>query len=392
MEFSILFYLGIIILGGLFGAKIIRMFKLPNVTGYLIAGLLIGPYVLGLVPANVTEELAIISDMALGFIAFSIGGEFKLSYFKRVGVTPIVIAILESSVAVLFVVLGLLAAGQPLPFSLVLGAIAAATAPAATVMVIKQYNSKGPVTETLLSVVAIDDACALILFGFAVAVSSGITGNADSSILTLIMSPFIEVGTSILLGGALGFVFTWLTKIFKQNSNRVALSIAFVFIAISVATVLNASALLVCMCMGAIFANLSAQSGSVFSECDNITPPIYMMFFVLSGAELNLSILPTIGVIGVIYVILRVAGKMAGAYLGAKLSHAPDKVCKFLGPALLPQAGVAIGLTFVAQTVVPHYAETIRAIVLCGTLIYEVVGPGVSKATLQKAGEIPKGV
>lgn len=390
MSLNLLYYLAVLLFSGLVFAKLIKKLKLPDVTGYLIGGLLIGPGVLGLLPLATTESLSLISDMALAFIAFTVGGEFKLSYFKRVGATPIVIAIFESLCAVLLVCAGLLLIGAELPFALVLSAIAAATAPAATIMVIKQYKARGPVTETLLAVVAIDDAVALIAFGFAVAIAQTLTNPAAASILSAVMSPVIEVLGALVLGAVLGFIFTFALRFFKTRDNRLALVIGFVFLASSLASAFNFSALLLCMMLGATYTNLSKTSSEIYNLCDHLTPPLFMMFFVLSGADLDLSILPSIGLVGIVYVILRVAGKWLGAALGAKLMKAPEKVCRYLGPALIPQAGVAIGLTFVAQTVVPQFAPTIRAVVLCATLIYELVGPACSKATLQKAGEIAK--
>lgn len=392
MSLNVLYDLAVLLFAGLISAKLIKKLRLPDVTGYLLGGLLIGPYLLGILSAEAAEGLAIISDMALGFIAFTVGGEFKFSYFKRVGATPIVIAFFESIIAVLFVTLGLLVAGCELPFAIVLGAIAAATAPAATVMVIKQYKARGPVTETLLSVVAIDDAVALVAFGFAVAIAGTLNSTESVSLLASIAAPVVEVLLAVGLGIGIGFVFTFALRFFPHRDARLALVIAFVFLGSALATALNVSALLLCMALGATFTNLSRTSAEVYSLCDQLTPPLFMMFFVLSGADLNINVLPSIGLIGIVYVLLRVAGKWSGAALGAKLMKAPATVCRYLGPALIPQAGVAIGLTFVAQTVVPQYAETIRAVILCGTLIYELVGPAITKKTLQKAGEIDAGI
>lgn len=392
MSLNVLYDLAVLLFAGLISAKLIKKLRLPDVTGYLLGGLLIGPYLLGILSAEAAEGLAIISDMALGFIAFTVGGEFKFSYFKRVGATPIVIAFFESIIAVLFVTLGLLVAGCELPFAIVLGAIAAATAPAATVMVIKQYKARGPVTETLLSVVAIDDAVALVAFGFAVAIAGTLNSTESVSLLASIAAPVVEVLLAVGLGIGIGFVFTFALRFFPHRDARLALVIAFVFLGSALATALNVSALLLCMALGATFTNLSRTSAEVYSLCDQLTPPLFMMFFVLSGADLNITVLPSIGLIGIVYVLLRVAGKWSGAALGAKLMKAPKTVCRYLGPALIPQAGVAIGLTFVAQTVVPQYAETIRAVILCGTLIYELVGPAITKKTLQKAGEIDAGI
>ena len=289
------------------------------------------------------------------------------------------------------VVLGLWVTGNGLPFALVLGAIAAATAPAATVMVIKQYRAKGPVTETLLSVVALDDAVALIAFGLAVAVARTLESGGPVNLVEAILSPIWEVVLSVGVGLLLGILFTFLLRFFKDAGSRLSLSIAFVLGAVALANeVLGVSSLLMCMALGAAFCNLSKNSADVYRQVDAFTPPLFMMFFVLSGADLQLSVLPTIGVVGVVYVVLRVVGKWLGAWMGAKIMHASPAITKYLGPALLPQAGVAIGLSFLAQQVVPQYAATIRAVVLCATLIYELIGPAVSKKTLQAAGEIAK--
>ncbi|MEG0178627.1 MAG: cation:proton antiporter [Oscillospiraceae bacterium] len=388
MELSVLFSLAIMLFCGLIFAKLIRILKLPDVTGYLVGGLIIGPSVLGILSAANVTSLSMISDIALGFIAFSIGSEFKISYFKKVGFTPIVIAIFESLAAVLLVTLGLVAIGQELPFALVLGAIAAATAPAATIMVIKQYKAKGAVTETLLSVVALDDAVALIAFGIAVAVAKSLVGGGDSSIFISILAPLWEIIQALCIGAIIGIAFTFTLRFFKSSANRLCLSVGFVFITTAIANILGVSALLMTMAMGAVFANMCKNSSEIMGICDKITPPVFMMFFVLSGAGLDLAILPQIGLIGIVYIVLRVIGKISGAALGAKIMKAPANVAKYLGPALIPQAGVAIGLTFVAASVVPQYAQVIRAVILCATLIYELIGPGITKLSLTKAGEI----
>ena len=218
------------------------------------------------------------------------------------------------------------------------------------------------------------------------AVAQTLTSTADVSLVLSILKPVLEIAEALLGGELLGVLFTVMLRFFKVQSNRMVLAIAFVLVTSAVANALNISALLTTMAMGAVFANLCKNSSEVMSLCDHVTPPVFMMFFVLSGAGLNLAILPSIGVVGVIYVVLRVMGKMAGAWFGATVMKADHNVRRWLGPALIPQAGVAIGLTVVAQQVVPQYAEVVRAVVLCGTLIYELVGPGVAKWTLQKAG------
>ncbi len=379
--------LAIMIFAGMFCGRMAKHIRLPNVTGYLVAGLLIGPSVFGVLSADFLDTISIISTVALGFIAFSIGNEFKITYFKRVGVAPIVIACMESLFAVVFVVLGLIISGQSVSFSLVLGAIAAATAPAATIMVIKQYRAKGPVTETLLSVVAIDDATALILFSLSVAVAQALS-NGAASLGASLLSPLKEIGGALVVGAALGFVFLLPLRFFKKAGNRLSLIAAFIFLGLGISEWLGLSDLLLCMAMGAVVANFSADVGSIMDLCDGVTPPIFMLFFVASGADLQLSVLPTVGLIGVVYIVLRVVGKYFGAAIGAAMCKCEGAVRKYLGPCLLPQAGVAIGLSLAAGEVVPEHAPQIRAVILCGTLIYELIGPAITKLSLKKAGEI----
>lgn len=384
---NLILLVAIIMFSGLLCGRLVKLVKLPNVTGYLLAGLLIGPYVLNIINSEMAKDLSVVSEMALAFIAFTIGLSFKRSYFKRVGFMPVVIALFESLIAVFLVQGVLIALGFDKAFAIVLGAIAAATAPAATIMVIKQYNARGPVTDTLMSVVAIDDAVALIAFGFAVTIAQSINGG-DVSVFSSIAKPFIQVIFALGIGAIVGI----LTKIplyfFKKSSNRLIILIGSVFLANSLATLAEVPALLACMMQGAVLCNISADSEEMGEIADFFTPPIFLMFFVISGAQLNVSILPEIGVIGVVYVILRVVGKWLGAFIGGKIMKAPTEVQRYLGPTLLPQAGVAIGLTLVARKVVPEFAETITAVILCGTLIYEIVGPAVTKICLTKAGEI----
>lgn len=380
--------LAIMIFGGMAMGRVAKLCRLPNVTGYLVAGLLLGPSVLGIVPESFSSDISTISDAALGFIAFSIGSEFKLSYFKRVGATPIVIAVFESLFAVLFVLAALLVTGNDFAFSVVLASIAAATAPAATIMVIKQYRAKGPVTETLLSVVALDDAVALILFGISVAIAQTWGSQGDVSLLSTIAQPFVEIFGALICGFLLGILFTIPLRWFKKDSNRMALTVGFVFAGIGIANLMGFSSLLLAMAMGAALTNLCDEVNGIMRLVDSLTPPIFVLFFVGSGAELQLSVIPSIGLVGILYVVFRVAGKWAGASFGSVLCRADSNITKYLGPALIPQAGVAIGLSLVATQVVPEYGAVIRAIILCGTLIYELIGPGISKLCLKKAGEI----
>ena len=376
LSLNALTQLGIMILAGMFMGRMMKHIKLPNVTGYLLAGLLLGPYFLPALgcPFSILSEhfisgIGIISEVALGFIAFSIGNEFQISYFKKVGAAPLIIASMESLFAVVVVVAALLLTRHDAAFSLVLGSIAAATAPAATIMVINQYKAKGPVTSTLLSVVAIDDATALILFSAATAVASGMAGRASNPVMQVLV-PVGQILAALAVGGGLGILLLLPMRYFHKKD------------------LLGLSSLMLCMALGAAVANLSSEAGSILSIAESITPPIYILFFVASGAGLQVSVLKTAGVIGAIYIIGRSIGKLFGAWLGARISHTPPMVAKYLGPCLLPQAGVAIGLTLIAGRVVPEYAPAIRAVVLAGTLVYEIVGPGVTKMSLTRAGEI----
>lgn len=384
---NLILLISIILLSGLLCGRLVKFIKLPNVTGYLLAGLLLGPFVLNVLSKEALEGMTSVSEMALAFIAFTVGLTFKRSYFAKVGFAPFVIAMCEALVAVFLVTGVLLAFGFEPAFAIVLGAIAAATAPAATIMIIKQYGARGPVTEMLMSVVAIDDAVALVAFGFAVSIAKTILGSASNMLLS-VAKPFIEVGISLGIGSVIGFLMVIPMKYFKKNGNRMIILIATVFLTSALTSLAGGSALLACMMQGAVLCNISADSDRMGDLSDYITPPLFLMFFVLSGAELDISVLPTIGAVGVIYVITRAAGKYLGAYIGARLMKTTDTVRKYLGPALLPQAGVAIGLSLVATQVVPEHGAQIRAVILCGTLLYEMVGPAVTKLCLMRAGEI----
>lgn len=384
--------LALMIFCGMAMGRLVKKIKLPNVTGYLLAGLILGPSVFGVLSANFLDAVNVISEMALGFIAFSIGNEFKMTYFKRVGVTPIVIACLESFFAVALVAGALLPVTGDAQFSLVLAAIAAATAPAATIMVIKQYRAKGPVTETLLSVVALDDATALMMYSIAVAIAGALSGTAASA-GELVLKPVIEIFGALVVGAILGFVFLLPLKFFKKDGNRMALIVGFIFAGLGLSALCGFSSLLFCMALGAVVANFTTDRDlkHLMNLSDKITPPVFMLFFVASGAGLQLNVLPTVGVAGALYITVRVVGKMLGATLGGLVCKAEPAIRKYLGPCLVPQAGVAIGLSLVAGQAFPQYAAKIRAVILSATLIYELVGPVITKACLKKAGEIKEG-
>lgn len=387
---NILFYISMIILCGMLMGKLVGYIKLPEVTGYLIGGVLIGPSVLGLIPADISANLGIISEVALGFIAYTIGSQFNFNHIKKVGFGVILITILEASCATIMVTLAmLLIFHQTLPFSLVIGAIAAATAPAATLMVVRQYKANGPVVDTLLPVVAMDDAVCIMIFGVATTVATTILSKSSASILWSLFKPFIEIFGAIIIGSILGIVFSFLSKKQKNPDKLLTLSVGIILLAVVICDKLGLSSLLCCMSIGAAIVNIVPNPNRIFSPVDSFTPPIFVAFFTLAGIELDLSMVAKVGIIGIGYIIFRVLGKMCGAFLGAKLSHAPKTVQKYLGLTLIPQAGVAIGLALIGEKILPSpLGSEIRTIILAGTVIYELIGPLATKVALTKAGEI----
>ena len=385
---NVLLALSIAMAVGLLMSRFIRLIHLPNVTAYLIAGLLVGPYVLNVLSPELNSELAIISDVALGFIAYSIGSEFKLTYLKEIGVKPMVITLFEGCTASLFVFVTLLLMGQPLPLCLALGAIAAATAPAATLMVVRQYKANGPVTKMLLPVVAMDDALGLMLYAVMMAIARTIERGTALTVTTLLLKPLGEIVGSLALGVALGLVLVYVLRFFHSRGNKLALTIMMVFAAVGLSSMWGLSSLLVCMMLGATMVNLCSQSNVMLEQCDRFTPPLFLLFFVLSGANLDLSVLPTVGMVGVAYVLARALGKSLGGTMGAVVEKCDPNIVKYLGLTLIPQAGVAIGMARMSMTALPEYGAVINAVVLSGTLIYELTGPVITKIALTRAGEI----
>ncbi len=385
---NVLLALAIAFAMGLFFSRLIRYIHLPNVTAYLLAGLVVGPYVLNALTPEMNTQLSIISDVALGFIAYSIGGEFKMSYLKEIGIKPIIITIFEGCTASLLVFLVLFLIGQPLPLCLALGAIAAATAPAATLMVIRQYKANGPVSKMLLPVVAMDDALGLILYAVMIALARTIERGEVLTVMTLVVKPLVEIVGSLALGVAIGLVLVYVLRFFHSRGNKLSLTIMVVFAAVGLSDMWGLSSLLVCMMVGATMVNLCRQSDTMLEQCDRFTPPLFLLFFVLSGANLDLAVLPTVGVVGIAYVLTRAVGKALGATIGAKLEKCDANIVKYLGFTLIPQAGVAIGMARMCQTSLPEYGTVINAVVLAGTLIYELTGPVITKIALTKAGEI----
>ena len=353
---------------------------------------------MSLLSLDAVHSLSPITDVALGFIAFSIGGEFKLSYIKKLGKRIVVITLVQAFMTVLVVIGTLLFIPNEnetmrISTALLLGAIAAATAPAATLMVVRQYRAKGPVTETLLPVVAFDDAIGLMIFSVCFSLAKSLCSGIQITFSEAILKPLLEIVLSIGIGAALGAILTLCMRFFHSRANRLCLMITAVVLGVAFSDLLDLSSLLVCMMIGALFVNLRDDAMDILSGSEQWTPPLFMLFFVLSGAELDLSILPAVGVIGVVYLVARSFGKYFGAFLGSVLSRSEKTVRNYLGITLLPQAGVAIGM---AQSVAANpelhaagVSSRIVAIVLFATLVYELVGPVLTKIALTKAGEIP---
>lgn len=383
-----LLYLGSALVAGLIASRVVKKFHLPNVTGYLVAGLLIGPSVLKLIPAVGIKELGIITTVALGFIAFSIGGEFKLSNMRKIGGEVIVITLFQSLLATILVDVVLVIFRFDTAEAITLGAIAAATAPAATLMVVRQYHACGELTNTLLPVVAMDDAVGLIVFSISIAIAGVMSSGGPISLNSMLVQPLINITLSLLSGSLLGLLVALFMRFFHSAANKLMICIAFVVIGVALAQRYALSDLLVCMSIGAIFANLREDSLEVMGLCDKWTPPLFMLFFLISGAELNLTTLASVGALGVAYILARSLGKYFGAYLGAVIVKASADIRKYLGITLLPQAGVAVGMAQMTLSVLPQYGRRIQAVVLAATLIYELIGPIATKIALTKAGEI----
>ena len=407
--------LSISLIAGLLLSRLAKKVQLPAVTAYLVAGVIIGPYCLGLLGIDGlgftsmewVEHFSVLCDVALGFIAFSIGNEFRLSQLKQIGKQATIIGILQAVVTTVLVDIVLIAFHfirpdvLPLPVAITLGAVAAATAPAATLMVVKQYKAKGPVTSVLLPVVALDDAVGLVLFAISFGVARSVSSTEAVSILNIILEPIIEVVLSLALGAVMGFFFNLMERYFHSRSKRMAVSVAFVLITVAISTIkfslwgihFGFSSLLSCMMLGTVFCNICDFSEELMERVDRWCAPILVLFFVISGAELNLSVFASgiIVLIGVIYIISRSAGKMLGSFASAKLSKSEPNIVKYLGITLLPQAGVALGMAKQAKDAIEG-GDLILNITLFAVLVYELVGPFLTKKALEAAGEItPEG-
>ena len=410
---SILLSVSIALLAGLLMTRLFKPFKLPDVTAYLIAGVLIGPYCIGALgikgfgfaSMDAVHALGLVADVALGFIAFSIGSEFRLEELKKTGKQAFVIGIVQALAATLFVDLALLGVHFMMPGKIsvpqliVLGAIATATAPAATLMVVRQYKAKGPLTKLLLPIVALDDAVGLIVFAVSFGIAKTLlSGQVD--LVSIIVTPLVEILCSLILGAIMGWILTQLEKMFHSNTNRLNMTIAFVFITVALSMLkfnigpvhIGFSSLLVCMMMGTIFCNICPLSNDLMERSDKWTSPLLAIFFVISGAELELNVFLDIAIvgIGVVYIIFRCLGKYCGTLISAKATNCEPQICKYLGVTLFPQAGVALGMCSIVGSSAEFGAEgtLIRNITLFAVLIYELFGPLMTRQALMSAGEI----
>ena len=424
---QIILTVSICMITGLLVTRLVRLLNLPDVTAYLLAGVLVGTFCLGGVSlggyylgynehvfaANETLDVVLtaVCNLALGFIAFAIGSEFRWSSLKKTGKEATVIGILQAVIATLLVDAALIglhfillsATGKdilPLPAAILLGAIASATAPAATLMVVRQYKAKGPLTSILLPIVALDDAVGLVLFAVSAGIAKAIISDDGISVISIIVEPLLEIVLSLVLGAVIGFALTLAENLFHSNSNRLSLSIAFVFVTVATAMLkfnvggvhIGFSSLLTCMMMGTIFCNFSPCSEEMMERTDKWTKPLFILFFVISGAELDLSVFakPIFLLIGVVYILFRSLGKYFGARGSSMLTHSDHNIQKYLGITLLPQAGVALGMVTIvcADPALADVATTVRFVVLFAVLIYEVFGPMMTKWALTKAGDI----
>ncbi len=406
---SILLSLSIALLAGLLLSRLAKKVQLPAVTAYLVAGVLIGPFLLGAlnIPGiGITHDqlsgFTIISDVALGFIAFAIGNEFRLTQLKQIGKQATVIGIFQAVFTCLIVdaiLIGLhFAMPEELSLSaaIVLGAVATATAPAATLMVVRQYKAKGPLTSMLLPVVALDDAVGLVVFAISFGIAKSLnTGDID--ILSVVLEPLLEVVLSLILGFVMGLLFTLCERYFHSRSKRMAVSVTFVLMTVAISCLkfevfgihVGFSSLLACMMLGTVFCNICDFSEELMERADRWTAPILILFFVISGADLDLSVFTSLAtvIIGIVYIASRSFGKYFGAGISARATKCDPNIVKYLGITLLPQAGVAVGMALKA-TELGAEGAIVRNITLFAVLVYEIVGPFLTKVSLTKAGDI----
>ena len=409
---TVLLSLAVALFAGLMMTRACKPLGLPAVTGYLVAGILIGPYCLGLLGVEglgftsfeAVESFHILSEAALGFIAFTIGNEFRLSSLKKIGKQAVVIALFGAVGATILVDAALIGLSflmpgvVDLPIALTLGAIASATAPAATLMVVRQYKAKGPVTQMLLPVVAIDDAIGLIVFAVSLGVAKAVN-SGQMDILSIALEPVMEIVLSIVAGSILGALLSYTERLFHSRSKRLSITVAYVLLGVAISQIkfhigpvhCGFSSLLLLMMMGTVFCNMCDFSEELMDRLDRWTGPLFALFFVLSGAELQLSVFTqwTMVVVGIVYIIFRCLGKYFGASFSAKMTRCSKTVQDYLGITLFPQAGVALGMTLIASVEFGGaQGDVIRNITLFSVMVYELVGPLLTKIALTKAGEI----
>ena len=406
--------LSIALFAGLMLSRLAKLVKLPAVTAYLVAGILIGPYFLGafnikglgFISLDELHSLSIIPDVALGFIAFMIGNEFRLSQLKKTGKQATVIGIVQAVFTTLVVDAALIGLHflipdkLPLPTAIVLGAVAAATAPEATLMVVKQYKAKGPLTDLLLPIVALDDAVGLVIFAVSFGVAKALTHGAVD-LKSVILEPVLEVVFSLGLGAVMGFLFNFFERFFHSRSKRMAMSVTFILLTVGISMMefkifgvhVAFSSLLVCMMLGTVFCNVCDFSEELMDRVDRWSAPILVLFFVMSGAELELSVFSDVIIVlvGLVYILFRCLGKYFGARFSSQITNCDKNTVNYLGITLFPQAGVALGMAMKAQTL-GEVGVMVANITLFSVLIYELVGPYLTKISLLKAGEIkPEG-
>lgn len=386
---NVILKISIVLLVGIVGGKVAKIFKLPNVSGYLVFGLLLGPSITNFITINDNNSFTIISELALSVIAFSIGSEFLISEMKKVGKTVVIITLAEV-VGAVFVVFGVMyfLLNQSFVFSIVLASMSAATAPAATLLVIRQYRAHGPLTKTVLPVVALDDVFGIVFFGIAMAVAKISINVEEVSVIKMVAIPFIEILGSIGLGLGIGFILTYFSKKAKNHDEVQVIALAAIGITTGVSTLLGFSPLLSNIVVGTVLVNTLKNSQRVYTSVSNFINPFYVLFFTLAGASLELDILLSIGVVGVAYIFARGLGKYIGAFFGSNVAKAPKQVVRYLGFALLPQGGISIGLSVLVRQQLPDYAVAITTVVMFGVLIYEVTGPIFAKIAISKADEI----
>ena len=414
IKMNILLSLSVAMFAGLMLSRLAKLVKLPAVTAYLVAGILIGPYCLGalgieglgFVSMDSIKTYSLLSETALGFIAFLIGNEFRLSQLKKTGKQATVIGIVQAVVTTLVVDAALIGLHfiipdkLPLPSAIILGAIASATAPAATLMVVKQYKAKGPVTDILLPIVALDDAVGLVLFAVSFGIARALMAG-EVSLISIILEPVLEVVLSLLLGAVMGFAFNYFERFFHSRSKRLSMSVTFVFLTVALSMLefkiggvhIAFSSLLVCMMLGTVFCNVCDFSEELMDRIDRWTTPLFILFFVISGSELELSVFSDVIIVmvGAVYIIFRCIGKYFGARFSSKAVNCDENIIKYLGITLFPQAGVALGMALKAETL-GEQGIIVANITLFSVLVYELVGPFLTKLSLMKAGEIrPEG-